>query len=321
MTAGPPAGAEEALRAAVAGTVTAGAALAPFTTFRIGGPADLLVEAAGEADLAALSSVAAAFGLPVLVLGRGSNMLISDLGVPGIVVQLGRSFDWVRADGDGAQAGAATLLPRLANWAGRRALAGLEFAVAIPASVGGAVRMNAGAHQACMADVLDWVRIYRPGDPEPVRVAAASLPMRYRHGGLEPGAIVCAARLALKPAPAAEIAGRMQAHRDHRSATQPGQARNAGSMFQNPPSPLPSAGALIEGAGLKGYRLGGVEVSRQHANFFVASPDATAQEVYGLLVAVQAAVLAARDVTLVPEVRLVGAFEGPPLHLPGGGPA
>lgn len=313
--------AEEALRAAVTGTVTAGADLAPLTTFRIGGRADLLVEAADEADLVGVTSVAAALGLPLLVLGRGSNMLISDLGVPGIVLRLGRSFDWIRADGDGVQAGAATLLPRLANWAGRRSLAGLEFAVGIPASVGGAVRMNAGAHQAAMADVLDWARLYRPGEPAPVQVAAASLPMRYRHGGLEPGAIVCAARLALTPAPAAEIAGRMQAHRDHRAATQPGQARNAGSMFQNPPAPLPSAGALIERAGLKGYRVGCVEVSRQHANFFVASPGARAQEVYRLLVAVQAAVLAASDVLLVPEVRLVGTFEGPPLRLPGGVPA
>ena len=306
--------AEAALRAALRGTVVSGEAarLAPLTTFRIGGPAGLLVEAAGEEDLPALAAVAATYGLPVLVLGHGSNVLVADAGVPGIVVRLGRAFDWIRGDGDGVRAGAATLLPRLANWAGRRALAGLEFAVSIPASVGGAVRMNAGAHHACLADVLDEVRTYRLGDTGPVVVPAAHLAMSYRHGGLAPGTIVFAARLRLQPGPADEIAERMRAYRDHRAATQPGQARNAGSMFQNPPAG-PAAGALIEQAGLKGFRSGGAEVSGLHANFFVAQAGARAQDVYDLLVAVQERVREASGVVLVPEVRLVGAFEGPPL--------
>lgn len=317
-----PGGAVEAvgaLRGAVRGSTQVGAPLAPFTTFRLGGPAAVAVEALDEADLVATGDIARRFRLPLLVLGRGSNMLISDHGFPGIVLRMGRGFDWVRADGAGVQAGAAVLLPKLANWAGRRALSGLEFAVAIPASLGGAVWMNAGAHGSCMGAVLDWVRVYRLGEAEADTLAASSLPMAYRSGGLGRDQVVCSARLTLREAPAQEVAARMQAFRDHRAATQPGQARNAGSMFQN--AGESAAGALIEAAGLKGFQVGGAEVSRKHANFFVATPGTSAQEVYGLLVAVQAAVQEHSGVLLVPEVRIVGSFEGPALRRPPTGSA
>jgi UDP-N-acetylmuramate dehydrogenase len=277
----------------------------------------VLVEARDEADLITTAEAAARFGLPILALGRGSNVLVSDEGYPGVVVRLGKGFDWMR-EGDGAlEAGAAARLPQMANWAARRGLGGLEFAVAIPASLGGAIRMNAGAHRSSLSEVLDWVRLYRLGAPEATVLDAGELGMRYRSSGLDACDVVCAARLVLEPAPREEILERMQRYRDHRAATQPAEARNAGSMFKNPPAPAPSAGRLIEESGLKGHRVGGAEVSPKHANFFLAHPGARAQDVYDLLVAVQAAVLRRTGVLLAPEVRVVGAFGEPHLRMEG----
>jgi UDP-N-acetylmuramate dehydrogenase len=314
-----------ALRSSVRGEVTVDAPLAAFTSFRLGGAAAILVEAHDESDLVATATVAATSRLPILSLGRGSNMLVSDRGYPGIVVRLGKGFEWIADSGDGLEAGGATPLPRLANRAAGRGLSGLEFTVAIPASLGGAVRMNAGAHGSSLAEVLDWVRLYRLGEPAPAVLPAAELGMRYRSTNLDDNDVVCAARLALTPAPPGEIreiALRMQRYRDHRAATQPGEARNAGSMFKNPvgsPAGV-SAGRLIEEAGMKGHRAGGAEVSDKHANFFLARPGATAQDVHRLLVEVQAAVLERTGVLLTPEVRLIGSFEQPALLRAGGGP-
>ena len=312
--------AAEALRSSVRGGVTMDAPLAPFTSFRLGGAAAILVEAFDESDLLATASVAASSGLPILALGRGSNVLVSDRGYPGIVVRLGKGFEWIADGEDGLEAGSATPLPRLANRAAGRGLRGLEFAVAIPASLGGAVRMNAGAHNSSLSDVLDWVRLYRLGEAAPTVLPAAHLSMRYRSTNLDDNDVVCAARLALTPAPPGEIgeiAARMQRYRDHRAATQPGEARNAGSMFKNPEGA--SAGRLIDEAGMKGHRVGRAEVSGKHANFFLARPGATAQDVHRLLVEVQAAVLERTGVLLTPEIRLIGRFEQPDLLRAGGG--
>jgi UDP-N-acetylmuramate dehydrogenase len=308
-----------ALRAVVAGPVTTGVPLGLSTSFRLGGPAAVAVEAACEQDLVATARIAAEAGLPVLALGRGSNVLVSDGGFPGVVLRLGKGFDWIRSGGvrgapagPGLEAGGATPLGRLANFAARRGLTGLEFAVAIPASVGGAVRMNAGAHGSSFDEVLDWVRLYRLGEAQPEELPAAALAMGYRSTSLGASDIVCAARLRLAEAPPEEIAGRMQRYREHRAATQPAEARNAGSMFRNPDPPGLPAGRLIEEAGLKGFRIGGAEVSARHANFFLARQGARAQDVYRLLAEVQARVLATAGVLLVPEIRLIGEFDGPP---------
>jgi UDP-N-acetylmuramate dehydrogenase len=308
-----------ALRSSVRGSVTVDAPLAPFTSFRVGGAAAVLVEVFDESDLLATASVAASSGLPILSLGRGSNVLVSDRGYPGIVVRLGKGFEWIADGEDGLEAGSATPLPRLANRAAGRGLRGLEFAVAIPASLGGAVRMNAGAHNSSLSDVLDWVRLYRLGEAAPTVLPAAHLSMRYRSTNLDDNDVVCAARLALMPAPPGEIgeiAARMQRYRDHRAATQPAEARNAGSMFKNPEGD--SAGRLIDEAGMKGHRAGSAEVSGKHANFFLARPGATAQDVHRLLVEVQAAVLERTGVLLTPEIRLIGRFEEPDLLRAGG---
>lgn len=300
----------ERLRGAVSGSVAVGAPLAPGTSFRLGGAAAVLVEAASEEDLVATGEAAAAAGLPVLALGRGSNVLIADRGFPGVVVRLGKGFEWVRQAGPagagGAEAGGATPLPRLANWAARRGLSGLEFAVAIPASLGGAVRMNAGAHNSSFSAVLDSVRIYHVGAATAEELPAARLGMGYRSTSLGPADIVCSARLRLAPGDPKEVTERMQRYRDHRATTQPPEPRNAGSMFRNPAAGGPPAGRLIESAGLKGFRIGGAEVSTRHANFFLARPGATADDVYRLIASVQARVHEASGVRLVPEVRLIG---------------
>lgn len=313
------------LRAAVRGLVSTGVSLAPATTLRVGGRAAVLVEPVGEADLVAAARIASEAGVPVLALGRGSNVLVSDEGFPGVVLRLGRGFDWIRAvPADAAEAsdaaahtgagraaldaGGATPLGKLANWAARRGLSGLEFAVAIPASLGGAVRMNAGAHGASFAEVLVWARVYRLGAPEPEVLPATALGMGYRSTGLGASDIVCAARLHLGPGVPAEILARMQQYREHRAATQPAEPRNAGSMFRNPAPPAPSAGRLIEEAGLKGFRVGAAQVSPRHANFFVAGEGATASDVYGLLMSVREQVRARSGILLEPEVRLIGDF-------------
>src|SRR5205807_3878912 len=181
-----------ALRSSVRGEVTIDAPLAAFTSFRLGGAAAILVEAHDESDLVATASVAATSRLPILSLGRGSNVLVSDRGYPWIVVRLGKGFEWIADSGDGLEAGGATPLPRLANRAASRGLSGLEFAVAIPASLGGAVRMNAGAHRSALSDVLEWVRLYRLGADAPSVVDAAGLGLRYRTSGLDDADIVCA---------------------------------------------------------------------------------------------------------------------------------
>lgn len=314
----------EQLRRVVRGEVGIDVSLAPFTSYRLGGAAAVLVEAADEADLVAAGRLSAACGMPIVSLGRGSNVLVSDRGFPGIVVRLGRGFEWISVAAEGLEAGGATPLPRMANRAANRGLSGLEFAVAIPASLGGAVRMNAGAHRSALSDVLEWVRIYRLGAEAPAVVDAPALGLRYRSSGLDDADIVCAARLCLVPADRGEIAERMRAFRDHRSATQPTEARNAGSMFKNPPSDpgeaeaAPSAGRLIEEAGLKGRRVGGAEVSERHANFIVARTGATASDVHRLLALVQSEVLATSGKLLMPEVRLLGFFEEPALLGPTG---
>lgn len=297
------------LAARLAGTVRRHAPLAPMTSFRVGGPAAVLIEPGAEADLEVADSVIARLGLAAMVMGRGTNLLISDDGFPGVVIRMARGFEWIRSGGNGTvEAGGGVSLARVANWAAGRSLQGMEFAVAIPATVGGGVAMNAGAHGQSMSDVLESARVWHLGEGRIREMAPADLEMSYRRSSLGPGNLVCSARFRLAPGDPAEIASRMSAYRQHRAGTQPSEAPNAGSMFKNPPGQ--SAGKLIESAGLRGYRIGGAEVSRKHANFFFAHPGARAQDVYDLMAHVQSAVEVRSGVTLLPEVRLVGLFEG-----------
>jgi UDP-N-acetylmuramate dehydrogenase len=285
--------------------------LARYTTYRLGGPAALYVEPATAADLQTLGTLlrqADSERPPVLILGRGSNLVISDQGFPGVVIRMGTAFASLKSGGPTALvAGASSTLPQLANWAARRCLTGLEFTISIPGSVGGAVRMNAGAHGSEISDHLSSVTLFDLDDLQLSRPSPSSLGFAYRRSNLTEQDLVIDATFELEPDDPQMIRGRMDSYRKHRSDTQPGAAQNAGSVFKNPPGE--SAGRLVEGAGLKGYRVGGASVSELHANFFMAGEGATAQDVYDLVQEVRRRVKESSGVDLEPEIRFVGAFQ------------
>lgn len=296
------------LLARIEGRTATDESLAPLTSFRVGGNAAVLVEPVSEADLERTAEIVALTGMEVLMLGKGSNLLVSDAGFPGVVVRMAKGFEQIVGLGESSvEAGAGTSLPQLANWAARRGLAGMEFAVAIPATVGGAVAMNAGAHGRDLSDVLESVRVCSLSEGRICEIPARSLQMGYRSALLGEGNLVCAARFALTRGDRAEILDKMQKYRAHRADTQPSKAPNAGSTFKNPPGS--SAGKLIDAAGLKGSKVGGAQVSVKHGNFVLAGPGASAQDVFDLIAKVQAAVLESTGITLLPEVRIIGEFE------------
>ncbi len=288
--------------------VERGRRLGPLTTLGVGGPAALYVECA---DRPALLDLARALGtsdadeLPVFVLGKGSNTLVGDGGVDALVVRLGAGHKWLRRDGLVVAAGAGEAMPALAAWAAREGLAGLEFAAGIPATVGGSVRMNAGAHDGDVAADLLTVEAVLPGG-DVVVLAPADLGFGYRRSALPPRAVVVAARWGLTLDDPAAIRARLDELRAWRRRTQPLRERNCGSVFTNPPHD--SAGRLVESAGLKGHRVGGARVSEKHANFIVVDRGASAADVRQLIGAVQGRVRDATGVVLAPEVRLVGTF-------------
>lgn len=296
----------EALRATVAGTVTEHAPLAPFTTFRVGGPADVLVEAEREEDLVAVARTVP-HDVPVSVVGRGSNLLVADDGFRGVAVRLGRAFRVHEPTGSGLVLGGAVYLPAAAKLSARLALRGFEFAAEIPATFGGAVRMNAGAHERSMADVLVWAATVdlRTGDRR--RRDVDALGYRYRHSNLGPAEVVVRGEIRLEPGDPAAVSARIAQLIRWRREHQPG-GRSAGSVFKNPPGD--SAGRLIEAAGVKGLRVGGAEVSAAHANFIVADPGARAADVWALIVEVRRLVRERTGVHLEPEVRFLGEFAG-----------
>jgi UDP-N-acetylmuramate dehydrogenase len=300
----------DALQRAIPGAVALDTPLADLTTYHLGGPVAVLVRARSIADLAALAAVVREHEPPLLIIGRGSNVLVADRGFDGVAVVLAGDFEHVelRAGADVVRAGGAVPLPVLARRAAAAGRSGLEFFVGIPGSVGGAVRMNAGGHGRETADVL--VRagsVDLAGDgTERVR-AAETLQFGYRHSALGPSDIVTSADFTVVDgdADACEraIAEVVRWRREH----QPGGA-NAGSVFRNPPGD--AAGRIIDELGLKGLRFGGAVVSRKHANFFQAEAGATADDVYRLVGEVRRRVFDATGVVLEPELRTI-AFEDP----------
>jgi UDP-N-acetylmuramate dehydrogenase len=301
-----------ALEAELPDRVQRDRSLAPLTTYRLGGPAAILLEPASTEDVSvAARSLRTATDVPVLVLGRGSNTVVSDAGWPGLVIHVGPGLAWIEeGDDEGTVvAGAGTSQPQLANWTARRGFTGLEFLVSIPGSVGGGVRMNAGAHGGEMGDRLVAATVFDLDAPAVDEVSVERLDMSYRRSALGPRHVVLAARFSLETAPRAAIRERMESYRRQRAETQPGAALNAGSVFKNPAGD--HAGRLVEAAGLKGFAVGGARVSEKHANFFVARPGASAQDVYDLVHAVRAKVKAASGIELEPEVRFAGSFREP----------
>jgi len=290
------------------------APLARFTTMRVGGPADLLATAHNTFELRALVRFARSRELPLTLLGRGSNTVISDRGVRGLVVHV--RAEGSRVDGQAYVAEAGVPIARAATETQRAGLTGLEFGLAIPGSAGGAVWANAGAHGADVRAVLESADVLL-ADGSEARLPAAELGLDYRESrfkhpsGDEPGEVVLGARFHLEPASADEIKARLDDIRHWRQAHQPLGLPSAGSSFRNP-GPESSAGELIDRTGLKGVQEGGATVSEKHANFIVNDRKGSASDVRRLMDRVRAAVFESTGVELVPEIVFVGDWSGWP---------
>ncbi len=290
------------------------APLARLTTMRVGGPADLLATAHNGFELRALVRFARARDLALTILGRGSNVVISDRGIRGLVVHV--RAEGSRLDGTSYVAEAGVPMARAATETQRAGLSGLEFGLAVPGTVGGAVWANAGAHGSDVRAVLESADVLLADGTE-ARLPAGDLRLEYRESRFKhqradrPDEIVLAARFNLEPAAAGVIRERLDDIRRWRQAHQPLGLPSAGSSFRNPPDG-PSAGALIEAAGLKGRRLGGATVSEKHANFVVNDRRGTAADARRLMDEVQEAVRRDAGVELVPEIVFLGDWDGWP---------
>jgi UDP-N-acetylmuramate dehydrogenase len=277
--------------------------LRKHVSFRIGGPADVLVVPRSADELRAVARALFAEHVPFVVLGAGSNVLISDGGIRGVVLKIGKGVDRVRRDGDRLIAESGVGLPHLARDAATYGLSGLEFAAGIPASVGGAVVMNAGAHGHAMVEIVTAVRVVTPdGD---VELSAAALEYAYRTSVLQNRAgVVTEVTLQLRTADSAAVRRQTEEWLAHRSATQPIGPPSSGCVFRNPAGD--HAGRLIDLAGGKGLAVGGARVSEIHANYIVNTGDATAVDVLTLMRKVNTLVAEKFGVRLDPEVKLLG---------------
>ena len=276
--------------------------LARYTSFKVGGPVDYFLEVHTGRGLAACLKVIEHYGMPVMCLGNGSNLLVSDLGVRGAVLRLRGDFRRAHWQSVGASVGAAYAVSRLVREAVRRGLGGLEFAEGIPGSVGGSLVMNAGAYGSDMERVVIRVdAVTREGAP--LVLEREEMRFTYREARLPAGAIV-GSNLAAETVSA--VNARMRGIMVRRQQSQPSGYPNFGSVFRNPPGD--HAGRLIEASGLKGLRVGGAEVSRRHANFILNVDAAKAQDVRCLIEQVCSEVKRRFSVTLQTEVRLAGEW-------------
>jgi UDP-N-acetylmuramate dehydrogenase len=286
------------------GLVTENVPLGPLTTYKSGGPARFFAEVSSLADLERLAGSGVAEEIPVLVVGRGSNLVVSDSGFDGLVLHLGPAMGEIDIEGTTVVAGGAAPLAHVARSAVATGLVGLEFFVGIPGSVGGAVRQNAGCFgaetrdrliEATVVDLLAGVTSAETPD---------QLDMSYRHSNLTPTQVVVSGRFQARPGDREVGVAEMRRITRWRRDNQPGGTLNAGSVFKNPPGT--TAGEIIDALGLKGMSVGGVAVSSKHANFFVAGPDATSSDILALVEAVKDRVLAETGANLEPEIQFVG---------------
>lgn len=288
------------------GLVRTDVALDRVTTYKLGGPAEMMAEVGQTSDLDLIAEALAIDPRPVLVLGRGSNLVISDAGIEGLVVRLGSAFSLIEV-ADLVRAGGGAGLPQVARAATRAGRSGLEFMVGIPGSVGGGVRQNAGCFGQEIADVIASAAIYDLAQGRLRSIDPAGLDLAYRHsavGGME---VVIGAAFHAEPGDPADGESRMREITRWRRENQPGGTLNAGSVFKNPPAD--SAGRIIDAAGLKGLTVGGASVSERHANFFEAIPGARAIDVYRLVREVAARVREATGIVLETEIEFAGVFE------------
>ena len=300
----------EALQAG--GYITTGVDMGNLTTYKIGGPARWFCEAGSEEIVRNVTRAASERGVDILVLGRGSNLVISDTGYEGLVVRLAGRFRNVRIDRPAGvvAAGAAVTLPLLARQVAREGLSGLEFYVGIPGSVGGAVTMNAGFYGTETADVLTSASILDTRFGSISDQGPADLRFGYRVSNVSGRDLVLGASFSVRPGAVDQMSALMREAIRWRRDNQPGGTLNAGSVFRNPPGD--AAGRIIDSLGLKGIRRGGAHVSVRHANFFVADPGAIAQDVYDLVHAVRTRVRDETGIVLEPEVRFAGRFRSVP---------
>jgi UDP-N-acetylmuramate dehydrogenase len=290
-------------------------ALGALTTYRVGGPAALAVTPETESDLERVAHAIGDSEVAVLVVGRGSNLLVADAGFPGLAVILRDTFDAIDVDGTLVRAGGGASLPVLARRAAAASVAGLEWAVGVPGSVGGAVRMNAGGHGSDIAAVLHRARVVDLRSGRAAWRDAADLDLGYRRSALGPDEVVVAAELRGRPGDRVRAEALIVDIVRWRRVNQPG-GQNAGSVFTNPVGD--AAGRLIERAGLKGLRIGTASVSTKHANFIQADEGGSADDVLAVLEAVREGVRRRCGVQLHTEIRLIG-FPGTYPHDVGGG--
>ncbi len=292
--------------------VERGYPLARLTTVRTGGDADWFAGPEDEDALTELVTWAEQEGLPIGILGSGSNLLVADEGFRGLALKLGAGLATVSRDGERLRAGGGARLPSVAAKAAGWGLSGLEFGVNIPGTVGGAVKMNANAYGGELAEVLEWVDVCAPGGRD--RRLPDQLGFGYRSSNLGPGEVVAAAGFLLSAADPDEVKATMAAMRERRHEAQPSGVRTFGSTFKNPEDPRAegrTAGQLLEAAGCRGLRSGGARFSEKHANFVENTGEATTADVLELMAAGRRRVHERFGVVLEPEVQLLGEVSMP----------
>lgn len=279
------------------------APLSDYTTFRVGGPAEILAKPQTEEALCSLLDWVKSEAVPFLLIGNGSNLLVRDGGFDGLVIHIGNALGDVRMEGNCLIAQAGALLSKVATVAADNSLAGMAFAHGIPGSLGGAVYMNAGAYGGEMSQIIEWVRVWTPDGVKKWNVD--EMGFGYRHSRLmEENAVVLAACLKLQVGEREAIRSQMKELMQQRKSKQPLEYPSAGSFFKRPQGHF--AGALIENAGLKGFTIGGAQISEKHAGFLINHNHATAADVLNVMRAVQEKVFEETGVQMENEVRIVG---------------
>jgi UDP-N-acetylmuramate dehydrogenase len=281
-----------------------------YTAWKIGGPADALLEPTNAEELIEAVEKAREHGVPVSVLGGGTNVLVRDGGIRGLTIRLAKSLTGIHVEGRSVTAEAGVLYPVLANTTAGTGLRGLEFATGIPGTVGGAVYMNAGAYGGETKDVLDWADVFREGRVVRMHnvvemLHATSLRLSYRRSVLHdhPDWVVLRAGYTLEPGDPGELKARIKEFRAQRMNGSPNRP-SCGSTFKRPPGGFP--GRVIEAAGLKGTRVGQIEVSPVHANYLVNLGGGTAKDALELIELVKEKVRERLEIELEPEVRVIG---------------
>jgi len=293
----------------VRGRYDARADLGKMTWFRVGGPAEVLFSPADAEDLAAFLA-ARPEDVPVTVIGLGSNMLVRDGGVPGVVIHLGKAFSTISVEGMTVRCGGGAVDATVATAARDAAIAGMEFLTGIPGTIGGALRMNAGAYEREIKDIFtSATALDAKGGVQ--KLSFADMGFTYRHTNVAEDWIFIGAELTGTPGDRHEITGRIRQIRSEREGSQPTQARTGGSTFANPPGV--KAWALIDAAGLRGHQIGGAQISAKHTNFLINTGTATAADIEALGEEARRRVKETAGIDLQWEIRRIGVTKENPL--------